>query len=120
MIGDFVMIDGTPQKIEQITKKKVGYHLFNKCKMNYARLCEIEPIQISKEILEKNGFKQYGLSPVYGICDTNSYNNSTIDIKSGESVIRGEDSTICKQQMLYVHELQHALRLCGIDKEIKI
>lgn len=27
MIGDWVLVDGTPRKVEAITKKKIGYHL---------------------------------------------------------------------------------------------
>ena len=32
----------------------------------------------------------------------------------------GERHYMLKLDLLYVHELQHALRICGIDTEIKI
>ena len=83
----------------------------------------LSPIPLTPEILEKNGFENVG-SEVYE-CDVLPFyiwwerdrHRLGIDI---------EDSTYDKEnfaQMLrvpvsYVHELQHALRLCGIKKEI--
>lgn len=60
-IGNLVMYNGEVVKVEQITKHKIGYHTKpNETRMNYARLCEIEPIPITDELLLKNGFKQCG------------------------------------------------------------
>ena len=80
---------------------------------------EIVGIQITPKILEKNGFSQdllnghififhekygeviyYEYGPKYGL---------TID---------NQLATIQDLKINYVHELQHALRLCGIEKEI--
>lgn len=46
MIGDYVLVKGTPRKVEAITKKKIGYHINPQTdnRMYYARLHEIEPI----------------------------------------------------------------------------
>lgn len=46
MIGDYVLVKGTPRKVEAITKKKIGYHVNPQTdnRMYYARLHEIEPI----------------------------------------------------------------------------
>lgn len=66
-------------------------------------------IPITKEILEKNGIKyQFG-------CPWYQYGDE----------IGGEGFEIhfalhCQIQIKYVHELQHALRLCKIDKEIEL
>ena len=83
------------------------------------------PIPLTPEILEKNGFEDVG-SEVYE-CDVLPFyiwwerdrHRLGIDI---------EDSTYDKEnfaQMLrvpvsYVHDLQHALRLVGVNKEITI
>lgn len=73
---------------------------------------ELEPIPITPEILEKNGFKTmefysellYNDWQIMCDCSTVAARN-----KRGWSI----DVPCC-----YVHELQHALRLCGVDKEI--
>ena len=62
MIGDWLFYKGQvaafPFKVEQITKKKVGYHA-EPCenRMHYLILSECDPIPLTPEILEKNGFK---------------------------------------------------------------
>lgn len=62
---------------------------------------EIEPIPLTPEILKKNGFSRNGL-----------------DIALFDR--RGGDDFVGASNLQDVHELQHALRLCGIEKEIVI
>lgn len=58
-IGNLVCYNGKVVKVEQITKHKIGYHTKpNETRMNYARLCEIEPIPITNELLLEIGFKK--------------------------------------------------------------
>ena len=58
-IGNLVCYNGKVVKVEQITKKKIGYHRHKgETRMNYARLFEIEPIPITDELLLENGFEQ--------------------------------------------------------------
>ena len=58
-IGNLVCYNGKVVKVEQITKHKIGYHTKpNETRMNYARLCDIEPIPITEELLLKIGFKK--------------------------------------------------------------
>ena len=58
-IGNLVMYNGEVVRVEQITKKKIGYHRHKgETRMNYARLFEIEPIPITEELLLKIGFKK--------------------------------------------------------------
>lgn len=62
MIGDFVLIDGTPRKVEAITKKKIGYHRKeNEPRLYYARLHDVEPIDITEELLVKSGWGEVDL-----------------------------------------------------------
>lgn len=76
---------------------------------------ELEPIQLTKDILEKNGFEKnrdYG----YYIGQSNSgyhiyFDNNYLYIQAGYDII---EFAWCE----YVHELQHALELCGIEKKI--
>lgn len=45
-IGDYVLIDGKPRRVESITKKKVGYHINPQTdkRLYYARLHDVEPL----------------------------------------------------------------------------
>lgn len=76
---------------------------------------DFEPIPLTKEILEKNGFTRYGTGYIlkgehFGLdnpSDPNNYLDNywlRISIKA--------------VHIEFFHELQHALRLCGIEKEI--
>lgn len=83
---------------------------------------EIKPIPLTTEILEKNGFKRVPIdydkemrSECYA-CDGIDwviYANQFMLCRKGDWVGLGIDIT-------YVHELQHALRLTGIEKEIEL
>lgn len=58
-IGNLVCYNGKVAKVKQITKHKIGYHTKPyEMKMNYARLCEVEPIPITDELLLKIGFRE--------------------------------------------------------------
>ena len=129
-IGDWLYYKGQfnafPFKVESITKKKVGYHAEpNEHRMHYLRLSECKPIPLTPEILEKNGFEKvydkYKL-PNYRI-KWKSYTDFYFTVFTGVDgywnpiglnvITGGIPATVD-----YVHQLQNALRLCGIKKEI--
>lgn len=59
MIGDYVLVKGTPRKVEAITKKKIGYHTNPlKIGLSYSRLCECDHIKITPDWLLEKGFIQ--------------------------------------------------------------
>ena len=122
MIGDWV---GVGNRLVQITKLKkvsneqqffsVGYYHTEDKAEEGCFIDEIQPIPLTAEILEKNGFSRF----------------STSYLLEGEHFVLGNPSNpkqymdnywlrVCNRDIHieYVHELQHALRLCGIDKEI--
>ena len=84
-------------------------------------------IELTPEILEKNGFRKSVSPPgIHAKCyeidnkdekycltiaNYNKYKRLLLDIDS-------EDSECFNIKCDYVHQLQHALRLCGIKKEI--
>jgi len=91
---------------------------------------EICPITLTAEILEKNGFELYEQDftsdKVYlfdkgftYIEDCGNYFviGANVEYEHFGRKLRFISSTI---KVYYVHELQHALRLAGIDKEIKL
>lgn len=76
----------------------------------------LSPIPLTPEILEKNGFhKEWDEDVVLMVCDT-------IIVETGDNYKLYKDGKMYLRGVLaplyYVHELQHALRLCGIEKEI--
>lgn len=125
MIGNWLLYKGRyntfPFRVEQITKRKVGYHAEpGECRMHYLRLCECQPILLTTEILEKNGFELHeGEMGMYGVTTSPYY------------VIKGSPYIFCdgdpfsvwfedEVNIKYVHELQNILRLCRIEREIVI
>ena len=63
MIGDWVLVDGTPRKVEAITKKKIGYHRKeNEPRLYYARLHDVEPIPLDEKLVLKLGFTKRDVS----------------------------------------------------------
>ncbi len=90
---------------------KIGIN--NETFQDYLSLNEIEPIPLTPEILEKNGF-----SNNYGEDDL-SYAIDAVGDVIGVHIVAG--SWILDEVYTdYVHQLQHALRLCGSDKEITL
>ena len=89
---------------------------------------QIEPIPITTEILENNGFVKVPHEYEYPECQcwTNdvdgSYSFEIVADKHRKPYILGNgdmgDYEWVNFECKYVHELQHALRLAGIKKEI--
>ena len=79
---------------------------------------EVEPIPLTPEILEKNGFVPDNFSPYYLSIEDGSIRFSEHQYGLYCNILRSYQryDGVCN----YVHELQHALKLCGIDKEIVI
>lgn len=118
MIGDWYAFRGHPY---QCTASDIAS--IAECEEKGAPT-DISEIPLTPEILEKNGFKKYS-DTLYGLVE-----NFTIEIRLWDDILIrvGEkyDSTF---QVGYnwfvnglvisdVHELQHCLKLVGIDKEI--
>lgn len=97
----------------------------------------LEPIPLTGDILEKNGFekiqihgeKQDDIFQCYDgeiIIEVGIYDPNFILIhyhyETPDGIHSGELSSIVKVDggKFYLHELQHALRLCGINKEIEL
>ena len=137
MLGDYISVkpSGRPIKVAAVHHKKVAYHaVINK--LTWVRESLLEPIPLTPEILEKNGFKKdafTNLSPdfYFGNDDFSICINlqSTCDKSKGIWIENrktrrsggfNESRHSLQKEPLYVHELQHALRLCGINKNIEL
>ena len=82
---------------------------------------ELEPIPLTPKILEKNGFKyKEGETGMYGVTTAPHY---ICDGVPFEVFCDGEPFAIWFKEPInikFVHQFQHALRLCGIEKEIEL
>ena len=118
MIGDKVMV-------KVLSQNPDTYVLHTWTANDYSRDIQVKPIPLTAEILEKNGFEMFkydGWVHYYRI-----FGNSVIPFVL-HSMIGGEmlseevdifsTSTNTNRgiDVNYVHELQHALRLCGLNE----
>ena len=134
MVGDWVLLfDKTPVKVDCIGNVEVylteprGQHELD-WKVTYEH---IKPIPLTEEILEKNGFIYKDglwmwLESKGKVYIRHLANKWSIEVKNElakkDEFGRADLVSYCRDwaQQLYIHELQHALRLCGIDKTIVI
>ena len=125
-IGDFVLIDGTPRKVEAITKKKIGYHRKeNEPRLYYARLRDVEPIEINDYVLRTSGFcvsetdKRF-----YANFDNNEMKVEVFLFKTeniSQVIITNKETHSCYVgEVKYVHNFQHLFRPCGVNFEVKL
>lgn len=125
MVGDWLMFNDKPCQVKGLhnddTVTLTGYR-----SMYY--LIDAEPIPLTPEILEKNGFvlneviKEYyifrGIDNRVYLCNDHEYINSR---NEWHVHIDSEDyCSIASCELTYVHELQHILRLCNIKTEIVV
>lgn len=81
----------------------------------------IQPIPLTAEILEKNGFGLIGEKFVFGeIDDALVELNLSINNSYRVKISVADLMTSHNGWIGYVHELQHALRLCCVEKEITL
>lgn len=111
-VGDWVMYEGNHRKVALID----GVNGLIKFALspNFVGTGAIEPIPITPEILEKNGFVE----------NCGRWYNADAHMEF-EQYEDGWDRTInCGEYSVYfikhVHQLQNAIRLAGIDKEIEL
>ena len=118
MIGDWVNLYGSPIKIS------IDDLCFIDRDETYDKGVHCKPIPLTEEILEKNGFTSvedpYNHKK-YFLLGKNEYNCNVY--WDGLAILLVEEdyepttyAYICDVE--YVHELQHALKLCNIKKEI--
>lgn len=118
MVGDWVKhYNGTPMQVTKITTAHFA------CAQNGGVNCweynnKFEPIPLTPEILEKNGFEL-----IKGIYPTlrNHYRDIIFQMEeTAETKYNKPFYTFKGYPIFHAHELQHALKLCKIDKEIVV
>ena len=129
-IGDWILVDGTLRQIQAITKKKIGYHLKeNEPRLYYARLRDGEPIEINEYVFRISGFCVENQGAVFLAdfkCDEFEIFVIPNSLGQGEYeyILKVHANAMCNYVDMYnlrfVHELQHAIRHCGINFEVKL
>ena len=108
MIGDKVMV----KVLSQIPNT---YVLHTWIANDYSRDIQVKPIPLTPEILEKNGFIKVNSQRYdYGYPDTNCY--VKVNPKKNMIHVNGRNANSNLYSHSFVHELQRALRLCGLDE----
>ena len=135
MIGDWVLtLDLTHKEkvFAQVDAIKEGKHsilVTRECSNWFVDIGWIEPIHITTEILEKNGFLNKNHVYPYPYYE---YDVKEIKVRVGFAFPQGNRKSYKKPWVcidtecvyiehlpcIFVHQLQHSLRLCGIEKEI--
>lgn len=135
MVGDYVNVlhpDNTyvAKQVCSITKNKIGYHWNNKpCgNLSYARIGEFKGIELTDEILQqwaerveqyKDVWKKYIIGSnimIYPGTDTNEQCDIVVGKFNNVPNYKFSYSDLNIQlnmNVQYVHEVQHALRMCG-------
>lgn len=113
-IGDLVVINGEPARALRLTQ--VGYSVFKGLSgQMYRVIGDIYPLPITPEILEKNGV---------ALAEDYDENGGLFTCPAFSVVKYGDGYTFempqARVRVEHVHELQHAMRLAGIEKEIEL
>lgn len=128
MIGGFFLYKGNVVEIVSIDGGTETVWIDGKKVSALRKIDDLQPIPLTPEILEKNGFiikkkwaqiGNFGNSPLIMW----HFEDDPIlhDFKHELEIHQNDTGKVhVKIPCEYVHELQHALRLCGIEKIIKL
>ena len=120
-IGDWVMVDGEDWKVSAINEDSVGLRVDSDYAV--AEIRECDGILLTPEILEKNGFEKRDtyiwINPKMR-CTAYRFGFKYWDIRVTYRARGYRPTRINIENIVYVHELQHALRLAGVEKEIEL
>ena len=106
MIGDKVMV----KVLSQIPDT---YVLHTWTANDYSRDIQVKPITLTPEILEKNGFIKVNSQRYdYGYPDTDCY--VKVNPKKNMIHVNGRNANSNLYSHSFVHQLQRALRCCGL------
>lgn len=137
-VGDWVMVNEKPRKIRTLTdvwdgKSEVlvgyvvmvysnGYNV-----VHYKPIEKVKPISITAEILEANGLFRHEFdanNPKLVVLSNHFMLARTYTDADWWRVLIYDEEMPSRElfngRVYYVHQLQHALRLAGVDKEINL
>ena len=121
MFGDWVCYATRPFRIDGIS---VGGFSVHSDKEGWVSIADVAPIPLTEEMLKKNGYEMEGRKEYFLMHGDPSLalKREPIIGAHGNTFVLGhffeEDDFRWLIEITYVHELQHALRLCGIENEV--
>lgn len=134
MLGDWVLVNDVPLQVDALSDNSCGF-CDSEGKIYWAQegFDNLVPIPLTEEILARNGF-DYAFYTVSETLDIRlmvaKINGDYIEIRLDKKTIGvwldydengdGVYSDYLFPLPCYVHEFQHALRLCGIEKQIVV
>lgn len=114
-ICDYVKHDGIIKIVDAVYLYSVSVHdpsePWGVAKSELVSVDDIEPIKLTEDILVKNGWRK---EPITIDGDYANWHGE-IPISQAEDEYNYADI-----ELRYAHQLQHMLRLCGIEKELTI
>lgn len=128
MLGDWVQnTNGNIGRVEGIIPHDDGHGpeivvRYSPSGTAYSDVKVLRPIPLTPEILEKNGFNRQDF-PGWRFSETGKYSVMWRKDYPNLLVIASfnrEFGEFARFNINFVHELQHALRLCVIEKEIEL
>lgn len=136
-VGDWVRYDGKEYQVQCVDGLSEMVTLFGYCEQREESADNLRSIPITADILETNGFMRcsdefniYEYTTLLGkILRTTQVHLTTpqsINVFLHDTTIergyyhREKTSVYILRDELYVHDIQHALRLAGVDKEINL
>lgn len=131
MIGDWVKIKGhlDYDKVQEIARdENMQWYISFACSATLFRAYEFEPIPLTPEILEKNGWQSF-IPTAYTCCQDHlsiknegdihiewNWEDGTLSVWVSYSEDEEGTNPNLKASVRYVHELQDALRLVGLNE----
>lgn len=126
-ICDYVLVKPSMMliKVAAVHHKKVGYHAVTH-RLNWVRMDLIEPIPFTEKMAKKNGLAllevEDGMPKCWRYADGVKYVDFEPQILTLKVWNGGDNSPIkevdyyTEDNAIYLHEVQHVLRLCGLDE----
>lgn len=126
MLGDWVMLTDPIHNGEKVQVKEIHTDCY--ITVDGGIVPMFEPIPLTKEIVEKNfsffpyngegAIEHYYLLDDYYDVEISEYTDGLWEVVVDE--VEMSDMPTWKMYVCHVHELQHAMRLVGIEKEIEL
>lgn len=125
MVGDWVYCEGqpTPENVTIQTIAEDGVWFNGPNYEGSASYDRIFPICLTPAILEKNGFKSN--DNMFGFQDYELSKDFLLENRGEryclvKRFLGHRHSTFFIIEVCFIHELQHCMKLCGIDKTIEL
>ena len=121
MLGNYLMWNRLPWRVAQVTTPTIAGDLYDGWILENGEENVGEPISITSELLTKIGFKKkgsrYGVYEDYFDMEVYQYSDGIWIAYYHNCEVNTPDEQLL---VSYVHQLQNAMLMFGVDKEIEL